>query len=68
MNDTKLEPCPFCGEEGELATLGSYQRGVVCTNCGAQMSYSFDPESRLAIAAWNTRAGVPAITDKGGDE
>ncbi len=53
--ETKLEACPFCGEEAELATLGSYQRGVVCTHCGAQMSYSLDPESKLAIAAWNTR-------------
>lgn len=68
MSETKLLPCPFCGEEAELIDKiecyghGDYEKEyyVRCSCCGASISsgvYRLDDESKKnhAIKAWNTR-------------
>ena len=63
---TKLETCPFCGEE-EFITLwsngvrvdGFYFVTAICTECGAKVERGEDTPQEAeakAIEAWNTRA------------
>jgi len=47
----ELKPCPFCGGEAETHD----GRGVQCSQCGARMQYTLDPEKIVSRAAWNTR-------------
>lgn len=46
MAETKLKPCPFCGESPVLV------RSSIWCNCGADMTQENQVE---AIAAWNRR-------------
>ena len=61
---TDLKPCPFCGGEASLLRNAKrkiygkdeYITGVVacCNVCEARMFYGSE---RLAVDAWNRRAG-----------
>ena len=53
MTDTKLLPCPFCGDAARVV-LADDQKSVECVSCGA--ASCIGSEGR-AIAAWNRRAG-----------
>lgn len=66
MTDTKalrLLPCPFCGGEAEWVDFAN-EAIVRCGSCGSKTSQKYDlsAHTRLseAIAAWNTRADLPA--------
>ena len=60
----ELKPCPFCGGEARLLLnakrkiygKNEYRTGVVacCNVCEARMFYGSE---KLAIEAWNRRAG-----------
>lgn len=57
-NNTKLRPCPFCGNEAKIYERGGYDCWepywvIECTCCEAGME-SFNTEE-AAILAWNTR-------------
>lgn len=66
MSETKLKPCPFCGEvreENDESTYGlSIGRTKVwwvsCLTCGGVEGPSAKTRTG-AIAAWNTRAPDP---------
>lgn len=66
--ELKLLPCPFCGGKAELsefeATENHYLFEVFCTECGAEMTDTYQTMVD-AITAWNRRpdikeAGQPA--------
>ena len=53
-----IKPCPFCGGEPHLTTLGSsegYDHGgaIHCTNCAVETPLG--DTSQEAIDAWNSR-------------
>lgn len=51
----KLKPCPFCGEDEDLAVLpDSVYYSVNCESCGTIGPAELKPE--YAVAAWNRRA------------
>ena len=53
MDELKLLPCPFCGEEKAQTDKGVNGYFVTCTNCKSNSgSYS---EIGKAVKAWNTR-------------
>lgn len=53
----ELKPCPFCGGEAKLFSLGS-EYEVYCTECHSSSGwYSQKGEAAIrAAAAWNRRA------------
>jgi Lar family restriction alleviation protein len=60
--NTKLNECPFCGEEARLVINGAWEGGgyVECLGCGATTGPKrTTPE---AVDAWNERAPVSAPT------
>lgn len=57
MNNTKLEPCPFCGEAEDDNLELTYPRSegvyqIECLYCGASV---FDNTKEDVIEKWNTR-------------
>lgn len=73
MEDVKLLPCPFCGED--VAEVGDYNNihdiddedsdegyTVVCTfskgGCGASTGWA--ESAAVAVALWNRRNGEPS--------
>ena len=62
MSETKLKPCPFCGETEYIdygintGTLTGFDY-VQCQNCGAEI-HSLHKRGKViaAIDAWNRRA------------
>lgn len=65
---SELKPCPFCGSEAKLYSVGLTKKklyAIVCTKCKVQYPFIFADED-MAIETWNKRAeeiGVP-IYDK----
>lgn len=65
-DETKLMPCPFCGESDQDTLLIEHMVGtvrrpayrVVCDNCGASTGYSDRGDH---VKEWNTRAALAAI-------
>ena len=59
---TKLKPCPFCGEHGQIRTIKdaikgkSYQPRCIKTSCLGRSAKKF-PSLEAAEKAWNKRAG-----------
>ena len=54
-----LLPCPFCGEENDVA-LEATRQGMVrvyCNNCGCS-GYETDDRNQ-AVASWNQRVARP---------
>jgi len=53
----KLKPCPFCGYEFILCTMGNRLRSQVylCEDCGCRLETS---ETNMDNPIWNDRAGV----------
>lgn len=54
MNEIKLKPCPFCGEEAEIISVYK-QYAVTCKGCDV-VSASHDTQLD-AINEWNKRIG-----------
>lgn len=59
MNDIKLEPCPFCGGEGEIESAKGktvmFWR-IHCCKCGAstQLMSNFDDDGeKMVVNSWN---------------
>ena len=60
-----LKPCPFCGAKAELRNSKWANRdhyGVICTDCAVWFDERADHGAE-AIAAWNTRAPDPRLTE-----
>lgn len=55
MNNEKLKPCPFCGGEAVVHTLGTGYM-VECLECAVRTVC--ENTKAEAIAAWNGRASV----------
>jgi len=61
MSETKLKPCPFCGDTESLEvwhdsrTIIHPAYRVGCDNCGAHSGYSDRGDH---VEAWNTRTDV----------
>lgn len=64
---TELKPCPFCGGEAIINTIGSHKHAIAtfmpdysggtfieCTKCSCAIAEESDD---AAIKAWNRRAG-----------
>lgn len=60
MNEeTKLKPCPFCGQKPEILGDGTHDVfGVHCKQCDYELGY-FDTTEEAA-EAWNTRSQADA--------
>jgi len=56
-------PCPFCGDEAEVTTQGTFRRGhlVECTGCGCSLETG---ETWAANRSWNTRVPVEPMVTK----
>jgi len=56
MSESKLKPCPFCGDKNPFIEpkSKSLTYRVYCDNCTAQSAWRFSKKG--AIAAWNRRA------------
>lgn len=57
-NDTRLKPCPFCGNPAYPYINFGIHSGKVrclikCTKCNAKMEYR---NEKSAVEAWNRRA------------
>jgi hypothetical protein len=66
MTEGEVKPCPFCGKPGEVyhhAEIDTiWIAGCAVENCPGEMA-AYDYVSReTALAAWNTRAPIPAPT------
>lgn len=57
--NSKLLPCPFCGDEPEICRTQVFW--VKCTNCECETAGSVS--IRGAIAIWNRRALLPESKD-----
>lgn len=53
MSEMKLKPCPFCGGNAILNSLG-FSHSVYCKDCGANMHGVMDDEKDI-VEVWNTR-------------
>lgn len=54
MSDEKLKPCPFCGGEAELISVGRYEFFIKCHRGCVEQSHVYKAKSS-AINAWNRR-------------
>ena len=48
---TKIEPCPFCGSEGELIQVG--ENWVICNNVDCLARGPIKQAAKEAMKAWN---------------
>ena len=54
----ELKPCPFCGNNNILWSLGwGMSHGVMCGTCGA--SFQHRKSQKEAAEAWNRRTYQP---------
>ena len=54
MSDTKLKPCPFCGNEARILCPRGKLAWIRCDICGIETKV-FENKKR-AIEFWNRRA------------
>lgn len=56
--ETKLKPCPFCGDIAELNydVLANKWR-IACSGCWAIMIDGMDEGEEALVDMWNTRTG-----------
>ena len=65
----QLLPCPFCGSEPEIYTIGANKVEIKCPECLVQkqqkvLRNSQDWLKDKMINWWNTRTGMPSETTK----
>lgn len=63
-NEHDLLPCPFCGAQPKVGSLGGDGENwaVWCPDCGGtcfETSY-YEPEKQTMLDKWNTRAEIAA--------
>lgn len=69
MSNTKLLPCPFCGEEKNIY-LEKYEHAagerwrIFCAECMAQIDRGYDQIQYGVIEAWNTRKPMDRIVEQ----
>ena len=64
MSETKLKPCPFCGEEPFCGT-DAQGWGVICTSmqqCDVSPTTTYHESEEDAVAAWNNRPNEKGLT------
>jgi Pyruvate/2-oxoacid:ferredoxin oxidoreductase delta subunit len=56
IKKVKLNPCPFCGGKVEIDTTGMFRiTYILCSGCGACISFRHRETLALTIAAYNVR-------------
>lgn len=63
----ELQPCPFCGAEGDINYNYDKKFAPYCINNDCflnELDYGFETEQE-AIDAWNKRANVSKINERG---
>ena len=75
MSETKLKPCPFCGNNDRrvgIRRMGNKGYKIICGKCGAGGSYVAIKDwhdnkmiaQGQAIEAWNTRKPVDDVLER----
>lgn len=56
--ETKLKPCPFCGDSAELFyDISDGVWRIECSGCWTIMYDGMDEGEEALVDAWNTRTG-----------